>query len=151
LSHYRFIEKGSNRQNNLQLGLKWIKEDGKWKQQLVEVSRQDITCLSLFLSLFGQGKLRHISVSLDKICSHLLQYRWKEIKIEAIKNNETFEYKAFETICHLANRQMKRHCFSLFETVSDPIQNEYHHYWNNYALKILRFLLPQIKNSPKRM
>ena len=52
LADYRFSENGS--QSDKLIGLKLINQQGKWIQQLVEVNRQDVTCWTLFLSLFGQ-------------------------------------------------------------------------------------------------
>jgi hypothetical protein len=149
LSQYNFIENGSNRQNNHLIGLKWIREGAAWRQELIEVKKQDVSCWSLFLSIFGIGKLKHISLSLDKVCSHLSKYKWKEMKLEVSQNHpEENDYKkAFKTVCHLANRQIQRHRFQLFKEVSDPIQGDFNHYWNlamngRFLLSLQRYRLP---------
>lgn len=156
LSQYNFIENGSNRQNDHLLGLKWIKEVSKWRQELTEVKKQDVTCWSLFLSLFGIGKLKYITLSLDKICSHLSQYQWKEIKSAVSQDPEESDYKAFKTVCHVANRLMlmMRHR-ALFKEISEPIQGDFNHYWNpamngRFLLSLQRYRLPDAKGVELR-
>ena len=155
LSHYHFLEEGSNRQNKHLIGLKWTKQGSTWKQELVELSKQDVSCWSLFLSLFGIGKLKHISLCLNKICSYLSQYQWKEIKLNISQNPANSNYDAFYTVCHLANRHMQRHQFQLFKAVSDSIQSDFNHYWNHamqgrYLLSLQRYRLPNANDVELR-
>lgn len=148
LSNYKFFENGSNKQNDLMIGLKWIKEGTKWRQELITVKKQDVSCLSLFLSLFGMGKLKHISVSLNKISAYLYQYKWEEIKSDTNQNIEHPLYKAFKTVCHVANRQMQCYRkFHLFKKVSDNLQGEFNHYWNpimngRFLISLQNYYLP---------
>ena len=138
LSNYKFLGNESNKKNNYLIGLKWVKEGSKWKQELVTVNKQDVSCKTLFLSLFGLGKLRHITVSLDKICTYLSRYKWEEIKLKTDRNPEKPIYKAFVTVCEVANRQMKHRTyrfkpekrFELFKKVSEKIPGVFEHYWN---------------------
>lgn len=155
LSQYNFIENGSNKQNDRLLGLRWIKEGDAWKQELTIVSRQDVTCWSLFLSLFGLGKLKYIDISLDTICRRLYQYSWNQIKLDLSQAPENDEYKAYITVCQLANRQMQRRRFELFKEVSNKIEGEYNHYWNpamngRFLLSLHDYYMPKARDVELR-
>lgn len=130
LSNYHFIEEGSNKKNNALIGLKWIKDPSGWKKQLVTVDKQDVTCWSLFLSVFGIGKLSGITVSLRNICSYLAKFNWQEIKSTDTSKPESSEYKVFNTVCHIANRRILKRQLELFYAVSEPVSSEFNHYWN---------------------
>lgn len=132
LSQYHFVQNGSNKQNNVLLGVKWIKDQTGWKQQLIEVDKQDVTCWSLFLSLFRVGKLAHTSVSLSEVNYYLTKYDWKKIKTETniSLNSESSASidKAFNSVCHVANRSLSQS--ELFYSVSDVVSGDFNHYWN---------------------
>ena len=130
LSNYNFVENGSNKQNDLLLGLKWVKEGKKWKQQLITVYKQDVHVCPSFLSLFGIGKLKHVTVSLNDIRIYLLRYNWESIKSDINQNVDHPLSKAFKTVCHVANREMRYNDeVRLFKKVSDKI-TIFEHYWN---------------------
>lgn len=156
LSNDKFVENGENKKNNHLLGLKWIKTGSTWRQELITIKRQDVSCWPLFLSIFGLGELKHTSISLDKMCSHLSKYQWKEITLEISPNpKDNLHENAFKTVCHLANRQIQRHKFQLFKEVSHPMQGGFNHYWNpamngRFLLSLQRYRLPHAKNVELR-
>ncbi len=153
LARYTFSNQG--KKNNQLLGLKWVKGRNGWTQQLIEVNRQDVTCWTLFLSLFNWGKLAHISVSLDKICHYLAQYQWKSMQMNAAQNHQTLKIKAFETVCHLANRQLSHRKVQLFKQVSDFVPSSFNHYWNpamngRFLCDLHRYQLPAARGVQLR-
>lgn len=130
LSNYNFVENGSNKQNTHLLGLKWERKGWRWKKELIIVNKMDVTCLSLFLGFFGIGKLKHTSVSLNKISDYLSQYKWEEIKSKTDQNSQQPIYKAFKIFCHIANRQAYHFKFELFKRLSEKLEGDFNHYWN---------------------
>ncbi len=153
LAAYQFNENG--KKNDQLLGLKWVKHQKKWTQKLIEVSRQDVTCWTLFLSFFGKGQLAYISVSLDKICAYLAHYQWQDIKKEALQHKGTLKHKAFLTVCHLANRQLSHRKVQLFKQISNLASGPFKHYWNlamngRFLLEQHRYRLPDAQGLQLR-
>lgn len=148
LSKYHFNEDGKNKSNDQLMGLKWVVNGKEWQRELVLIDRRDATCWNIFLSYaFNIGKLRNTSISLNVIANHLSRYDWQSIKLNYSQSGQDANSKAFVTVCHLANRQMERHRFSLFVKVSYPIANEYNFYWNpavngRFLQSIQRYRLP---------
>ncbi len=155
LSHYQFLEKGSNDQNTHLLALEWVKENNQWKRRLIEINKEGVTCLSLFLSKFGIGKFRNVNFSLNKIGIYLLQYQWKNLPSEIKKNPEHKYFKSYITVCHIANRQLRHGRVQLFKDVSNRVESVFNHYWNpaingRFLTDLHYYRLPQARSLALR-
>lgn len=134
------------------LGLKWVKENGKWRQELILVKSQDMTCLNLFLSLFRIGCLAHTSLSLKNICIYLNKHDCEVLR----QSSESKSYLVFKTVCQLANRHlMSNQQSELFKKVSEPVEGPFNYYWNpamegRFLLALQQYYLPQAKKLQLR-
>lgn len=109
-------------QEQLSLGLKWIKNGRHWEQNLITLNKREVDCLSLFLSVFHIGHLKQTTFSSKDVNAFISQYRWIETKAA----NPFF----YEKICFFAHQQIKKGDLSIFYSVSIATRNPYNHFWN---------------------
>lgn len=63
-------------QEQLLLGLKWIRQGKGWEQVLITVDKREVSCLSLFLSIFQLGHFKQSTLSLKSVRTFLAGYQW---------------------------------------------------------------------------
>lgn len=129
LSNYVF--ENSNQVNNNFIGVLRYQENSEWKEKLVKVSSENLNCC-FFRPFFGECNLENVKVRLDDVCSYLLKYDWEQIKLRVGQDKTIPCYRAFETVCLLAMRQLMHNKTSLFTRVSDYIPGDFNFYWNPF-------------------
>lgn len=143
----------STTNENATLGVKWVKEKGVWRSNLIEVDNNETGYWNYFKSYCSIGPLTGIYLSTNSISDYLARFDWSHLKDTT--NPTVEENQAFFAVCHIANEQMKKCRTSLFQKVSSEIPGEFHHYWNpamnsKYLEAYHRYRLPLAYNVQLR-